>query len=431
MIGHETFCSPISRWIIILLFCCWTWNRPCPPSSAVMALATTTKTTNRHVVRIPRDSFQADIHYRHDVSEEFLETPVLVTGVLEPWECEGICQEIMAVSDTLPVTVQRKQRWRPNDNDSEYDSVSSTAAETTTKATTSFYDCTLQQGIDAIMDSHHDDTRFIFQEGLLESHPLLSTGLVLPRIKQVQEALFHDKDWLSYLPTVPSTCVVIAGEGATSTLHRDPMEWTGISICLEGTKVWRFLAPSPNVTTIDTMLNSYRLQSIAWEEDEDIPISAGWQSDDYSLYDKRINDGSIPSAQSLDQITNVTDKWRLIDSIATCTTKLQPHLPPLHVPTTPSVLWTAVQKPGDLLVIPAHWWHQTYALEPSIAIASQRSGTIRDAPRLMKHILQTTGLGHSNERILQKGLEMTTFTDESAKDSMDQLFAELAASLKK
>lgn len=36
--------------------------------------------------------------------------------------------------------------------------------------------------------------------------------------------------------------------------------------------------------------------------------------------------------------------------------------------------------------------HQTYALEASIAIASQRCGTIRDAPRLVRHVLEMTGL---------------------------------------
>ena len=52
-------------------------------------------------------------------------------------------------------------------------------------------------------------------------------------------------------------------------------------------------------------------------------------------------------------------------------------------------IWTVVQKPGDMLVIPAYWWHQTYALEPSLAYASQRCGLDRDAPRVLSHIIDT------------------------------------------
>jgi ribosomal protein L16 Arg81 hydroxylase len=56
------------------------------------------------------------------------------------------------------------------------------------------------------------------------------------------------------------------------------------------------------------------------------------------------------------------------------------------------IIFAVVQKPGDLLIIPAYWWHQTYALEPSVAIASQRGGTQRDAKRVITHIFETLGL---------------------------------------
>ena len=173
----------------------------------------------------------------------------------------------MGVASKLHVAVQRKRQTMNG-----------------TSIRLDLQECTLEQGIHAVMDSCHTDSRLIFEEGLLErgeSSALVS--LKSKRLAAVQESLFTDEDWLQHFSsnTKPSSCVVIAGEGATSTLHRDPLEWTGTSVCLEGTKVWRFLPPSPNVTAVDELLNSYRLESIAWDE-HNIALSAGWQSD-YNL----------------------------------------------------------------------------------------------------------------------------------------------------
>ena len=310
--------------------------------------------------RVAKTDFNAHIHYLHSSLDKFGETPVLVTGALQPRECEKLCDLVMSESDRVQVSLQRKRNVKNTTN-------------------TELYHCTLKQGIHAVMSSTHQDSRLIFQEGLLESHKHFQ--LVSERISQAQESVFcDDEDWFQHFPSQvkPSSCVIIAGEGATSTLHRDPLEWTGTSLCLEGSKVWRFVPPSPNVTAIDNLLKCYRLDSIAWE-DYDIPLSAGWQSD-YNLYDRRANE--IPSAQSLDEM-KPERKWKLTEDIAADLTQLQPN-------TQISSMWTAVQRPGDLMIIPAHWWHQTYALEPSIAVASQRCGALRDAPRVVHHILEKT-----------------------------------------
>ena len=50
---------------------------------------------------------------------------------------------------------------------------------------------------------------------------------------------------------------------------------------------------------------------------------------------------------------------------------------------------TAIQQAGDLLIIPAHCWHQTYAPVPSIAVASQRCGAAVDGASVVQHVLES------------------------------------------
>jgi len=162
-------------------------------------------------------------------------------------------------------------------------------------------------------------------------------------------------------------------------------------MCLEGTKLWRFIDPNADaamggVGKIDDLLHAYRLPSVAWDDDDGndgagITLSAGWQSD-FSLFSNRC--GSVPSARSLSE--DEEERLDKLHSISMDRRLLRPSdekLDRLHC-------WTALQKPGDLLLIPAHWWHQTYALEPSLAVASQRCNSKLDAPRVLRHILAAT-----------------------------------------
>ena len=53
----------------------------------------------------------------------------------------------------------------------------------------------------------------------------------------------------------------------------------------------------------------------------------------------------------------------------------------------PGRFCTALQFAGDVVVVPPKSWHQTYALEPSCAVASQFCGR-RDAPTVFEHMLR-------------------------------------------
>lgn len=327
-----------------------------------------------------------DYHHHHRRKSPLLETadydphetPVVVSSVLTPSQCETLTETLVTECGTKTVDVQRKRPTR-----------------------TDVYQFTLNQALEIMMESKHDDAALAFCEGLLDD----SAAEFREELTKCREQFFSDdEDWFQHFPSgaKPSDCVIVAGEGATSTLHRDPFEWTGTSLCLEGTKVWRFIPP-PNalldgmggvaaddkwsdadgVQVVDEALKSYRLNSIAWgDEDEDrskLMLSAGWQSD-FSLYADRHK--SVPTAQSLSRMKD-HDRIKKLESIASDPNQLGPNV---HLPTKP---WTTVQQPGDLLLIPAHWWHQTYALEPSLSVASQRCGGLRDAGRVVRHMLET------------------------------------------
>ncbi|KAL7447832.1 hypothetical protein ACHAWC_000139, partial [Mediolabrus comicus] len=134
----------------------------------------------------------------------------------------------------------------------------------------------------------------------------------------IRESPFpNEENWFNYFPDKvrPTDAIILAGEGATSTLHRDPFEWTGTSLCIEGVKVWRFILPTGGVTNVDEALKSYRLDSIAWEDDEaateenqqdPLILSAGWQSN-MNLYNSV--DEEFPTA--IDWATLEEENYKL------------------------------------------------------------------------------------------------------------------------
>jgi hypothetical protein len=174
------------------------------------------------------------------------------------------------------------------------------------------------------------------------------------------------------------------------------LEWTGTSLCVEGTKIWRFLEPNPNIEHIDGMMQSYRLPSVAWNEKTS--ISAGWQSD-FSLY-RNIHPTCFDSITSFgtesSTIAQTRDEtYHDILTIAQSLDDLQPDddLRSQSNWTTTNI-WTTVQQEGDFLIIPSHYWHQTYTiLEPTVTISSQHCSDF-DIYRVLQHIVTTTNCTH-------------------------------------
>lgn len=297
--------------------------------------------------RVCIQDFDAGTYYRNGPK------PLLIADALSPEECEYCSDTLVSLSAELQIDLQNQ-----------------------CDEGTDIFQISLEEALDAILyESNSQNAYMTFCEGLLESVDGLER--VRHLVTQAKEGLFKDDpDWfMNYFPRdlQPSDAVVIAGAGATSTLHRDPFEWTGTSLCIEGSKIWRFIDPMSDVGAIDEALSAYRLDSIAWEG---ATQSAGWQSD-WSLFKGRRHD-MLKSAQEWSEVQH--DKRDTLFQVGSSTEILTPGL------NLELSMRTAVQEVGDLLLIPAHWWHQTYALEPSAAVASQRCGNY-DAVQVLQHIL--------------------------------------------
>jgi hypothetical protein len=367
--------APRRRLWVLLLLC--HGGTPVTSWTANTNGGTVTAAVVKRVKRVNAHDFDAARYYYQNKGQQ---KPLLIANALE--ECEACCDILMTVAGQegqLQVDLQC-QRHRTSDGRA---------------VTEIFENVDLREALEDILweSTAHEASYLSFCEGLLGEHDALQPIATLAT--RARERLFpHDTEWFAhYFPAhwQPSDAVVLAGAGATSTLHRDPFEWTGTSLCLEGSKVWRFLDPNSNVRHVDAALQSYRLESIAWEEGQDTStststsISAGWQSD-LSLYRTRQHE-KIPTARAWsameeDDGKGHTHKQEELLRIGSSTTLLAPD----DEIASDIPMVTAIQQAGDLLLIPAHWWHQTYALEPSVAIASQRCGR-HDAALVLQHIL--------------------------------------------
>ena len=398
-----------------------------------------------------------------------LDRPILLSNAMSTELCEACLDILMAEAGDIVVQVQQQTHSSSCSSSSSRSSRKSVNPESlkvslssSSSISTHVFPCTLHQAIDVIMTRSSSKQAYLaFCEGLLQQESKSSpcaalSSNVQQHVTSARERAFmrsgHDAnsdyvhDWFSQFPTraQQTDAVIIAGAGATSTLHRDPFEWTGTSLCLEGTKVWRFIEPPPQgaggVSSVDEQLNSYRLQSIAWHVDDNddddtnvdggedtssMSLSAGWQSD-YSLFHSRRHE-SIPGARELAELAE-TDPMRyekLLNTLATDRNVLRPCE---AVAAQNLTVHTAIQKAGDLLLIPAHWWHQTYAFEPSVAVASQRCSAF-DAPRVFEHILRQVAQHSSRRQQENKTLDdvsetVTSMLDKasSSQEAIDELF---------
>jgi len=147
----------------------------------------------------------------------------------------------------------------------------------------------------------------------------------------------------------PKFCVVLGTPTARSALHTDPFGWTGWNFCLRGEKCWRFIPPS------EAAEGALRIKTPAHTN-----LAAHGESP-VDLYT-----GSDPLCPE-----------------CVCSE-----------PANAYVHRQVVQQAGELIVFPASWWHQTYHVTPTVAIASQYVNR-QCARRVLDRIVSTAQLSES------------------------------------
>ena len=313
-------------------------------------------------------------------------------------------------------------------------------------AATSLLESTLGDFVELCFESGHDASYFLLDEDLLGDFDRAECELrstralrgirILPQRPnkhrlELPSMLFPDGDWFNLFPSPvrpKQPCLIMGGAGARSSLHCDPMSWTGWNYLVEGSKLWTLFPPDDDdgddedgggdelglrddpaqaaaaksgASRLEESLSSKRLESSAWDEGV-YNISAGWESP-FDLYHRRLpgngQSGDWPSASALGVMPTVTrdDALKRIQKAAQNEHPFAPSSQRLDLngassgeglPTedcgergseveatmNSSPLRrriTILQREGELLLIPPKWWHQTYHLEPSVAIAGQ------------------------------------------------------------
>jgi len=185
----------------------------------------------RSISQVDRSQFDPQTHYYHTHTTQnsdehpnpnpFFETPVLIENAVSKQECEFICDTIVQELGGSIVDLQRKTKIVEEDR--------------TLSTRTDIMECELQEAFGYVMESQHNDAYFCFCEGILEEQKSLKG--VKGMLHHAKERLFGvmgagrqdddtintalKRDLFEYFPddTKPSDCVVVAGEGATSTVR--------------------------------------------------------------------------------------------------------------------------------------------------------------------------------------------------------------------
>ena len=215
--------------------------------------------------------------------------------------------------------------------------------------------------------------------------------------------------------------LVVAGDGAPSpTVQCHP--YTKYHLCIDGSQLIRLVPPLPYRANPVLEHAATPIVQEAWDG---FPMSLGCQtrlSQNLNMFAHRHRDvdHSVedPSLRELKAGTNLYEQfqhWSEDPSMFHANFFLpaeHPKQPKLHH----DLFHSTVLITGDMVVIPPGWWYQTYHLEPSVSLHTQRCRGTATATQFIDHIIQASGMDfHFDD-------DKERHTKEEAQSIVDTLF---------
>lgn len=231
--------------------------------------------------------------------------------------------------------------------------------------------------------SHHEDSILLMDENIL----LGAEGILDEAPSYLQE------DWFHHFPEMlrPSRlCLILGGTGSRSDLHADPLSWTGWNCLLQGSKAWRFYCHEHERSEpFQSSLRPFGIKSQDSKEVELCSIGSSFVSEVDTFATGAVH-RPFSLGADLSRFPKVSNATRPLEYL---------------------------QKPGETLIFPGHWWHQTYHLGATVGFAGQVLNH-QNLRRVMGHVIDWCGL-EVDEGIWQKSpQEVITQVLGDAIDSM-------------
>lgn len=258
----------------------------------------------------------------------------------------------------------------------------------------------------AVQRSCHEEPIYVESSGKTSS-PMFTQEVPLD---QLRDSLFENEhtegddtlDWFAAVRQYAKVhdTLVVAGAGSTSPALQCHA-YSRVQLCIDGSQLIRILPPlgmQPNDVLRDWASPNYME---AWQG---FPVSNGYRANPcHDLFAFRHRDvsweleqmnlsGSKTETKHSNRYDQFFQHWAEDPDVLHPNFEVMGSNPQASIQNHHDLWHSTVLLPGDMLVIPPGWWYQTYNVEPSVTLNTQRMGGSKMASQFILHALETSGV---------------------------------------